>query len=112
MSGKARRASLQRWTKGWRDFLWTENEVYAYVVKVDWVRGQYTVREQYWDDGLPDSGQLKTFPIPMRQIREHINSAAFPHQARCLWCDGETGEPLPPPHNSLKKLRRFGYDRA
>lgn len=91
MSGKSRRASIKRFYTGWLEWLFVEKECNAEVVKVDWKRQQITIREMSWIDY---EGKLVTFKIPLADIRQHVRDYSFPHQARCIWCDPVTCEPI------------------
>lgn len=110
MSGKARRASNRRFQEYWNHWWFQENEVNAAVLKVDWIRGQFTVLEQSW---LDYEGKVITEKIPMQDIRQWIRDSCFPHQAKCVWVDSETGEPINEREQRklerYKRERRYGY---
>lgn len=89
MSGRKRRASEARFWDYWHSFIWLEEEMGYEILKVDWIRGQIQKADVMHNDPT-----VIIEPLNIRYMKQHVESYSFPHQARNIWCDPETCEPV------------------
>lgn len=88
MSGKARRASNQRFWEMWKHHLWFMDEI-GYHYKFDWIRGQ-----EISLDYMHDEETWKKKKFDFYQFKLHIQEHYFPQHSRFVFCDPMTGEPI------------------